>query len=335
MLLTTGSRAAAAVQVQVTGVKALQVIEDVPLVPGKATVLRVDLTASAPTAATLAITFGASSKSVSVRLGQGPNTRYVPVDPPRTPGPVSFSASVTPGGGGSATGQAVVVALQRDHLQILFLPVDWTTQDRAKQFPARFNSFVASSTDFFQATYPLPASNITTKVSTVPFMLSPAQRAIVDAGGNLNWSVIVDMYSSIAVAGRQIVPSADLVVGILPPRWFARNLKDPSVVGLELHAVRAVVADQVDSDYATLAHETGHVFGRQDDYDFNQRPPKIGNRLDAAGYWASKGQVVMPGNQPVYYSFMGAQDAGSQAWVDRATYLAILQMLESGTSLGP
>src|SRR5215212_9630040 len=138
------------------------------------------------------------------------------------------------------------------------------------------------------------------------------------------------MYTSIALAGRRVMADADLVVGVLPPKWFARNLHDPTVVGLELHAVRQVVANQVDSDYATLAHETGHVFGELDDYDFNINTPKIGHRIDAPGYWVSKSRAIAPGSRTIYYSFMGASDAASQFWVDKDTYMDLLNALQNG-----
>ena len=77
------------------------------------------------------------------------------------------------------------------------------------------------------------------------------------------------------------------------------------------------------------------MFGRLDDYDFNRQPPKVGNRIDDPGYWVANGQPISPTGGPTTYSFMGASDPGSQYWVDTPTYLAILQMLESGADLGP
>ena len=100
------------------------------------------------------------------------------------------------------------------------------------------------------------------------------------------------------------------------------------------HYLDALLARN-DDDYATAAHETGHVFGRFDDYDMNLNPPKVGNRIDDPGYWVTRSLPVNPFSRTTYYSFMGASDPGSQYWVDRATYLAILQSLQSGTDLGP
>jgi len=161
-------------------------------------------------------------------------------------------------------------------------------------------------------------------------MLTAEQRAIADAQGNLNWGAITDLYSSVAIAGHRVMPNADLIVGVLPPNWYARVLNDPNTVGLELNAVNSVVSTQVNSDYATLAHETGHIFGRFDDYDFSSNPAKIGNRVDAPGYWVAKSRPISPSTRPIYYSFMGASDASSQYWVNKETYLAILQTLQSG-----
>jgi hypothetical protein len=320
--------------VTISDVKAVQVIEDVPMVPGKATVLRLFVKSSARTTVTFEGRIGSSTGTRQAALVPGDNTVYVNVGAAPGPGTAEIAGRVLPSGSPTVR-QVQVVALKRDHLRVLFMPVDWSQQDRARSFNSLYNNFVNSSSEFFRAAYPLAESNLILNSTPNVFMLTAEQRAIAGPGGNFNWGAITDMYSSIALAGRRIMPDADLVIGVLPPKWFARNLNDPTVVGLELHAVRAVVADQVDSDYATAAHETGHVFGRRDDYDFNQRPPIIGQRLDSPGYWVLKSRPIDPGARPTYYSFMGAQDAGSQYWVDRDTYLSIMQALQDGTGIGP
>jgi hypothetical protein len=318
LAFTTADSTAQTTKLTVTDAKALQVIEDVPLVVGKSTVVKVVVTAGARTSAKLTVSLGASTKVSTVRLVSGSNTLYIPVDAPSGPGTLQVVAKVTSTsgtGGNQVTKNAEVVALTKNELKVILLPVDWTDQDRANYFPAKYDSFASQSSDFFKSSYPLPEGNLHITKSTTNFMLSADERAIADAQGNLNWQNIMAMYSSIALAGQRLMPDTDLVVGVLPPKWFARNLNDPTVVGLELQAVRQAVANQVDTDYATLAHEAGHVFGRVDDYDFNLNPPK----------------AISPTGKPVYFSFMGASDPTSQYWVDKSTYLAIMQTLQSGT----
>jgi hypothetical protein len=333
---TTVTSSAQAARLQVTDVRAVQVVEDVPLVVGKTTVVKVNLTASIRTDARVSVTLGSGTNSTVAHLSSGANVVYLYVNPPAAPGTVNFSARVTSlsgSGGNTVSRQAQVVALRLNSMKILLMPVDWTSQDRARYLPGLFNTFASSSGDFLRATYPFPDGNIQISSTSTPFMLTPDQRAISDSVGNLNWGVITDMYSAVAIAGRRIMPNADLVVGVLPPRWFARAFNDPTTVGFELNAVNSVVSTQVDSDYATLAHETGHHFGRIDDYNFDVSPPKIGNRIDVSGYWIARARQVNPWDRPVYYSFMGASDAKSQYWVDKSTYLAILQALQNG--VGP
>src|SRR5438309_9372364 len=52
-IATSATSSAQGANVQVTDIKAVQVIEDVPLVPGKATALRVFVNSSAPAGATV------------------------------------------------------------------------------------------------------------------------------------------------------------------------------------------------------------------------------------------------------------------------------------------
>jgi len=330
MSVTTTTSSAQGTRVQVTDVKAVQVIEDVPLVAGKATAIKVNITASVRTQATIEVKLGGSVKSRAITLAKGANTIYIPVDPPSSPGNVEVRARVVKPSGNQLAKQANVVSLQRNFMKVLFLPVDWTDQDRARHFSAQYNTFVAASSNFFKASYPLPEQNIQIGSSQATHMLTADQRAIADAQGNFNWPAITDMYASIAAAGHRIMPDADLVVGVLPPKWYARNLNDPAVIGLELHAVRSIVSSQVDAGSSTLAHEIGHVFGRVDEYNFDINPPKIGNRINVPGYWLTNSLQIGTTGKPVYYSFMGAEDAGSRYWVDRDTYMAILQKLQSG-----
>jgi hypothetical protein len=316
--------------VQVTDVKPIQVIEDVPLVAGKATVVKVNLTTSARTQATIEVRLGASVKSRVVTLVRGANTVYIPVDAPGGAGSIEVTGRAVRPASNQMVKQANVVSLQRNSMKVLFLPVDWTDQDRARNFPAQYNSFVSESSEFFKASYPLPAGNIQVGAIQETHMLTADQRAIVDAQGNFNWPSIMDMYDSIAAAGHRAMPDADLVVGVLPPKWYARNLNDPAVLGLELQAVPSIVSSQVNAGSSTLAHEVGHVFGLLDDYNFDVNPPRIGTRINVPGYWLARSLQIGTSGKPVYYSFMGAEDAASRYWVDRDSYMAILQTLQSG-----
>lgn len=324
---------AQAPQLEVTDVKAVQVIEDVPLVLGKATILRVFVSAAAVGQARVEVSLGGRSRASVVNVVPGYNTVWAPVDPPQTTGQVEITAkisSVTGEGGNSVSRTVEVVRLTRSGMNVVFLPVDWLQNDRAKYFPALYNKFVAEGSDFFKAAFPFAEGNVRIVASDSFYTLSAQERAIVDGRGNFRWDNITAMYTSIALAGQRIMGDADLVVGVLPPRWFARNLNEPNTVGLELHAVRQVVANQADSDYATLAHEAGHVYGRNDDYNFDINPPKIGNMLDSPGFWVLKNRPIDPAARPVFYSFMGASDANSQYWVDRNTYTFLLQRMQRG-----
>lgn len=172
MSVTTTTSSAQGIRVQITDVKPVQVIEDVPLVAGKATAVKVNITASARTQATIEVKLGVSVKSRAVTLAKGANTIYISVDPPGSPGSINVTARVVRPSGNQVAKQANVVSLQRNFMKVLFLPVDWTDQDRARNFPAQYNSFVTASSDFFKASYPLPEGNIQIGSSQATHMLT-------------------------------------------------------------------------------------------------------------------------------------------------------------------
>src|ERR1044072_6643691 len=99
LLFSSSAKAdAQAVHVDVVSAKAVQVVEDVPLVPGKATIVRVDMVAAAQTYATVSASLGGSRRSHDVLLNAGGNTLFVPVDPPGAAGSIPVTGQVTVGG---------------------------------------------------------------------------------------------------------------------------------------------------------------------------------------------------------------------------------------------
>lgn len=320
------------VQLEVQQVMPIQVIEDVPLVVGKPVAIKVVVFSSAAVPANLEVALGAPRKSQAVNLNQGLNTFYVPIDSPTGAGDIEAQAIISSGESRHSRSQQVqVIAPDLNRLNIVFLPVDWTNQDQSRNnFPVSYNVFAGTSSDFMISTYPIADSNVHLDGNVPNYMLTPQQRAIADGQGNLNWANLTAMYSAIALAGRRAMGNADIVVGVLPPNWFARNLNEPNTVGLEFHSVKHIVTAQSNSDYATMAHEVGHIFRQEDEYNFNVNPPIIGNRIDVPGYRVRTGQPITPNTSPIYYSFMAASDPRSEYWIDLGTYIEILNLMQSG-----
>lgn len=263
------------VQLEVQQVKPVQVIEDVPLVAGKPVVVKVVVFASASVPANLEVALGAPRKSQAVNLSQGVNTFYVPIDSPTAAGNIEAQAIISSGESRHSRSETVqVIAPDLNRLNVVFLPVDWTNQDQSRNnFPVSYNVFAGTSSDFMISTYPIADNNVHLDGNVPNYMLTPQQRAISDGQGNINWTNLTAMYSAVALAGRRAMSNADIVVGVLPPNWFGRYLNEPETVGLEFHSVKHIVTAQVNSDYATLAHEVGHIFRQDDEYNFNVNPP--------------------------------------------------------------
>ena len=309
----------------ISAIVPIQVLAGMPLVASKATVVRVTLASGT---GTVKLTFDNKQYTAS----GGPTVDFY-VDAPAagaagTKRTITISADA---GGGAKSVKADVYTLKNNGTKLFFVPVDWTPSDQKSfSFPQKYDQFVQDSGDFLKGTYPWPSQNVEIDHTDTIHMLTAQERTIVDSNGGERYQAMIAMYAGIALAGRRLKPDADVVIGILPPQWFAKNMKSPGTVGMELHAVRATVVDQVDSDYATASHELGHVYGRPDDYDFTKNPPKIGNPIDADGFWVEKKQPRSLTHRPAYLSFMAGGSEGTDFWVDTRTYKAIFDLLVQG-----
>ena len=125
------------VRITISDVKAVQVIEDVPMVPGKATVLRLFVNSSARTTVTFEGRIGSSTGTRQAALVPGDNTVYVSVGAAPGPGTAEIAGRVLPSGSPTVR-QVQIVALRRDHLLVLFMELDWSNHVLALRFISLF-----------------------------------------------------------------------------------------------------------------------------------------------------------------------------------------------------
>lgn len=234
-------------------------------------------------------------------------------------------------------------------LNVFFLPVDWTAQDRNN---SRYNykqlipAMTAASCEFMKAVYPVPAENVNCTSTLTPYMLRPYEQAVADANGQINWTAISAMYASAGVAGRRYMADATVVVAVLPPGWFGKHMNSDNTLGLELGNIKGIVTSQVTPNYLNYqvaAHEIGHTYGLLDDYNFGVDPPRNAWYIDSDGYWQNvpanlsreddkKKLRAVNDNSVIgggYYSFMGA--AGGVIWVNTCTFNYLREAITGNT----
>ncbi len=334
-----------AVDLSIQAFDLTQAVLGEPLVLGKPTAARVQI-ASAST--------GSIKASVKVTVNNKPYERTVTitdtqtivglgVDAPTTLAPVSAQVSVLPLEASDAnpadnTRSAAYQTVQTSEQVVLFfLPVDWSSQDRAKyNFEATMAQFVRDAGGFFAAVYPLPPDQVIVDSTLTPHMLTAFDKAIVDGKGKESRRNELVLYAGISIAGHRYRPDASFVVGVLPPRWFD-NHGEPGVLGFALPGVIGVTTAQFEPSLEPIvaAHEIGHLYGLYDDYDLAVRPARNCIPVPVPGYWVEQARDVARSSTKNLCTFMSA--ARDLHWSDQRIYEYLMAKvtLNRGRVSGP
>ncbi|MBI4674233.1 MAG: hypothetical protein HY741_21525 [Chloroflexi bacterium] len=202
-----------------------------------------------------------------------------------------------------------------------FLPVDWTTEQRQRyNFAVSFPKFVQDNAIYLRGAYPLSKDQITVDFSSVPHMLSANEKHLANNQGDTDVVSQYLLYATISLAARRLKPDATLVVGVLPPGWFAAHGKR-GALGMALRDVKGTVTGQYAvTDPTTSAHELAHLYWLYEDYDYSIDPPRPFTWLDRSGYFveAKLPEEISPDKKIPTFLSSGAPDQAY--WVDTRAY---------------
>ena len=353
---------AASVDLSIKDVQPIQVIQGAPLVLGKATVVRVtvgvtnvnvDNANAIP--ARITLTFAGKTYRQDVSLDAGQTTQTVDIfpDPPAQLQPVQANAKIDAGTGwtdsnpgNNTLAQPVtldVVQTKDNAIHLVFLPVDWSDQDfqkftdstgsYKKNFDTFLKGYAADNAEYLASTFPVIDSKVVYTYTTVPHNLTAAERA--GFGGGLLNSDFFTLLATAMFAGRQYDPEATVVIALMPPGWFAKR-GERGTMGVTSLNFKGVTLNEVILGTPSTdvpAHETGHQYGLDEDYNFRDRKnPRIGYPIDVPGYWvAEKIPVpVVSDRAKQVLGFMAGGDGrktnrdGVYRWADSPTYWWLL-----------
>lgn len=219
--------------------------------------------------------------------------------------------------------QSVVVPMVKPNEQVIayFLPVDWTDEQRARyNFQTTFPKFVQENKDFLQGAYPLGKDQIVLDSTLAPHMLAPGEKRLADNQGEADGQAMHLMYASISLAARRLKPDASLVVGVLPPGWFAAHGKR-GALGMALRDVKGTVTGQyAPTDPTTSAHELAHIFWLYEDYDYSISPGRPFTWIDRSGYFVQAQTPQEISDTKKIPTFLSAGDPEKSFWVDTRAY---------------
>ncbi len=346
---TASTHAQAAISIKQAVLSQTLASED--LIVGKDMVVIITLNLNNTAPVSLKATAIFENRSYEATKNVSSSDNYIAVTVPGGPSrAASYTANVkieTQGASNTGSNTQVTtpekkaILMKATKIKIFFLPVDWTDSNRSRyNFDREIPKMARENFEFIKATYPLPSSAFEYDYADAPYNLRPFESTVADDNGEINWTAITAMYASVGVVGRNTVghsgktmPDATIVVGVLPPKWFADHMKSPTTAGLEITSIKGTVTSAILNYIAVAGHEMGHTYGLLDDYDASKN--KVGNPLDDNGYWVNmpnndnslpdlKGRPALiqsnfkDADGEPYYGFMAA--VNDNPWVDSATW---------------
>ena len=339
---------AGAVNLTVDDFSLTQGVPNEPLVLGKLTVarVRVGLPADVNVDAQIRVEVDGKVTERTVNLAGPEVTATLRIDPPREVKPVAARVTVTPVGQvtdpdlsdntNTVTYQTVQTV---EKVVAFFLPVDWTPEERSKyNYNTIFKQYVKDAGDFLIGTYPLPTDEAIIDYTMTPYMLQPFEKTLADSQGKFSMRNAVALYGGLSIAGRRYRPDATIVIGVLPPGWYAKH-GQPKMVGFALPEVKGIVTGQYETNLQPIvaAHEISHLYFAGEDYDFAVKPSRPCFQINTPGYWVPRDQDLANTARKKLCTFLSAADPKVAYWADRRIYEYLMAKftMNGGTASAP
>ncbi len=324
-----------AVDLAVRNLELTQGVPGEPLILGKLTVARVQIDLPPATNLDAQIRLEVDGKTYERAANLvGPTvTVTLKIDALREIKPITATVSVTPTGQAtdpnlSDNSKTVTYQTVRttERVVVFFLPVDWTPEERSKyDYNNAFKQHVQEAGDFLMSTYPLPADRVIVDYTMTPHMLSSFEQTLADSQGKFNMRNALALYANLSFAGRRYRPDATMVVGVLPPGWF-RAHGQPGTLGFTLSDVKGIVTGQYGANLPPIiaAHEIGHLYSLDEDYDFAIKPSRPCVAIFLPSYWAEHELELIDTSTKRLCTFMSAASSQDNYWVDQRIYEYLL-----------
>jgi len=339
---------AGTVDLTVKGFSLTQGVSNEPLVLGKLTAARVNvnLPADVNVDAQIRVEVDGSVAERTMNLVGPEVTATLRIDAPHQVKPVTARVTVTPVGDvtdpdpSNNTSTATYQTVQTtEKVVVFFLPVDWTPEERSKYtYNTTFKQYVQDAGGFMIGTYPLPVIDAIVDYTMTPYMLQPFEKTLADSQGKFSMRNAVALYGGLSIAGRRYRPDATIVIGVLPPGWFAKH-GQPHMVGFALPDVRGIVTGQYEVNLPPIvaSHEISHLYFAGEDYDFAVKPNRPCFQINIPSYWVQRDQDLANTSKKKLCTFLSAADSKVAYWADQRIYEYLMAKftMNGGTASAP
>lgn len=199
MVRGTATASGGTVDLHLLAVQPIQVIQGVPLIIGKETVVRTTVAiktvqGTGSISARLTLSFGGKVYSETVTFKPGAETTVLDIypAPPDQLTPLEITARIDPLDGwtdisaeNNVLAQPLIVDVVQQNsakIRIVYIPVDWTSNDLTKlagssDYQAKLEKLMAEyaseSSYFLQSAYPVISSSVVYSYTSIPHVLTP------------------------------------------------------------------------------------------------------------------------------------------------------------------
>ncbi len=332
-------------------VKPIQVIEDVNLVAGKATVVRVKVVNNGPEVETgIALDYGNSgsreTQTVLIRAFSSEivdfySTPYDIAGAYQITAEVDSLKNISEINESNNTKEVDVNVVDVLDFDVLFVPAYYF------EYGASFDDYVKDwfiNYEFLLGTYPIPNN----KLHIWPQSQQFTSWLIAERSGSHTSTDVRKLESALWGYKMKNYPQFDRVVGIVHENWMSESSGDAW-----MPVMPSVVVIQPQKYYMALAaHELGHTYSLCDEsqkslYDTqnfwywwgcaNKYPsycsqnPQCSGSFDINGFWVEKKEErkTLVDEGEYYYSMMGAWGNNDRAWISDSDYLHLLKEFQT------
>ncbi len=285
-------------------IKPIQVVEDVPLVAGKATVVRVKVVNDGPTVDTsVKVNYNSWISEQPVHINEF-DFEIVDFYPPNSS---ALSLTISAELNDNEDSMTILKnGVETKEFSVTFRPIFRPAYLGTSDLD--FDKIYHNNKEFLKATYPVSESNFKPELWTFPHVLSPEELIP-------KWGLVL-LLQNLIIEEYIVGNFSDKIVGIIDETNLEHLAGQPNVKGAAFYPYNTTAVVIASDANSTATHEIGHTFGLCDEYSLtawndqnssyprgcpNKFPPAGLGNIDINGFWVNNKTVRKSLPDQIFY----------------------------------